>query len=187
MNKVEDILKSTKNRMDKSIEALKKELSIIRTGRASIDLVQSINAHYYGASTPINQLSSITIPEARTILIQPWDKNALIEIEKAILQSNIGINPTNDGDTIRLNVPPLTEERRKEMVKSVSGIIEKGNVSIRNIRRDTLEKIRTMEKSKEVSQDDSRTAQQDLRKITDSYVSITEILKNTKEKELMKI
>ena len=133
MDETNQIFENTKQRMQKSIDALVKDLSSVRTGRASTGLVENINVDYYGTLTPINQLSSISIPEARLITIQPWDQNALIEIEKALSQSDLGFNPTNDGEMIRINVPALTEERRKEMVKSVGGISENTNVSLRNI------------------------------------------------------
>ena len=136
MTSIDETLKSTTDRMDKSVEALKRELSSVRTGRASSGLVENIKVECYGTTTPLNQLSSINIPEARTILIEPWDKSILEDIEKSILKSDIGLNPTNDGTLIRINIPPLTEERRKEMVKLVGNIVEQSYVAIRNIRRD---------------------------------------------------
>ena len=183
MNEITEIFDNTKQRMEKSIESLIRELSSVRTGRASTGLVENINVDYYGTPTPMNQISSISIPEARLITIQPWDHSALIEIEKALLQSDLGISPSNDGEMIRINVPPLTEERRKEMVKSVGGISENTNVSIRNIRRDSLEKLRVLEKDKSISQDESKKAQQDLQKITDDFTSQVDTLKKDKEKE----
>ena len=187
MNEITEIFDNTKQRMEKSIESLIRELSSVRTGRASTGLVENINVDYYGTPTPMNQISSISIPEARLITIQPWDHSALIEIEKALLQSDLGISPSNDGEMIRINVPPLTEERRKEMVKSVGGISENTNVSIRNIRRDSLEKLRVLEKDKAISQDESKKAQQDLQKITDDFTSQVDTLKKDKEKEILKI
>ena len=187
MNEINQIFDNTKERMEKSIESLVRELSSVRTGRASTGLVENINVDYYGTPTPINQLSSISIPEARSITIQPWDQNALIEIEKALLQSNLGMTPTNDGEMIRINVPALTEERRKEMVKSVGGISENSNVSLRNIRRDSLEKLRDLEKDKTISQDESKKAQQDLQKITDDFTAKVDNLKKDKENELLQI
>ncbi|MFL2803641.1 MAG: ribosome recycling factor [Dehalococcoidia bacterium] len=187
MDEINQIFDNTKERMEKSIESLVRELSSVRTGRASTGLVENINVDYYGTPTPINQLSSISIPEARSITIQPWDQNALIEIEKALLQSNLGMTPTNDGEMIRINVPALTEERRKEMVKSVGGISENSNVSLRNIRRDSLEKLRDLEKDKTISQDESKKAQQDLQKITDDFTAKVDNLKKDKENELLQI
>ena len=187
MDETNQIFENTKQRMQKSIDALVKDLSSVRTGRASTGLVENINVDYYGTLTPINQLSSISIPEARLITIQPWGQNALIEIEKALSQSDLGFNPTNDGEMIRINVPALTEERRKEMVKSVGGISENTNVSLRNIRRDSLEKLRDLEKDKAISQDESKKAQQDLQKITDDFTNKVDTLKKDKEKELLQI
>jgi ribosome recycling factor len=173
--------------MEKSIESLKRDLGGVRTGRASASLIENIKIEYYGTSTPLNQLSSINIPEARMILIEPWDKNALVDIEKGILKSDMGLNPTNDGTLIRINIPPLTEESRKEIVKSVGNIVEQSYVAIRNIRRDSLENFRALEKNKEISQDESRKAQEELQKITDSKSRLIDEIKNQKETEIMKI
>ena len=186
MASTDDILLTTEERMQKSIASLKKDLQSVRTGRASSGLIENINVDYYGTSTPLNQLSSISIPEAKTIIVQPWDKESLSEIEKSILKSDVGLTPNNDGNVIRINVPELTEERRKEMVKIVGGIVEQSNVSVRNIRRDSLEKFRSLEKNKEISQDESRKAQQDLQKITDSFTNNMDIIKSEKEKEICK-
>ena len=142
---------------------------------------------YYGTQTPLSQLSSISVPEARTIVIQPWDKEALEEIEKGILKSDLGITPNSDGTIIRINVPELTEERRREMVKIVSNMVEEGHVAIRNIRRDSLERIRTLDKEKEISQDDGRRAQQELQNVTDSFITEMDSIKSQKEKEVMEV
>ena len=187
MATVQEVLENTKDRMQKSVGSLNRELSVVRTGRASAALVENLNVDYYGTSTPLNQLSSITIPEARTIVIQPWDKEALTEIEKSILKSQTGLNPSNDGAIIRLNVPELTEESRRDMVKVVGTIVEQAHVAARNIRRDSLETFRSMEKGKEISQDESHRAQDDLQKITDSFISEMDQMKLNKEKEVMKI
>lgn len=187
MTNVENILDSTKERMQKSVESLAKDLAGVRTGRASASLVENVRVDYYGTQTPLNQLSSITIPEARTIMIQPWDKESLSEIEKSILTGAIGLVPNNDGNTIRINVPELTEERRKEMVKVVSSLAEQGHVAARNIRRDSLETFRSMERDKDLSQDESRRAQADLQKLTDSFISQMDQMKSNKEKEVMEI
>ena len=187
MPEITEVLKSTIARMEKSIESLKRDLGSVRTGRASASLIEDIKIDYYGTSTPLNQLSSINIPEARMILIEPWDKNALVHIEKGILKSDMGLNPTNDGTLIRINIPPLTEESRKEMVKSVGNIVEQSYVAIRNIRRDSLENFRALEKNKEISQDESRKAQEELQKITDSKSRLIDEIKNQKETEIMKV
>ena len=159
----------------------------MRTGRASTNLVENLNVEYYGNSTPLNQLSSISVPEARTIVIQPWDKESLQEIEKSIMKSDLGLTPNSDGAIIRINVPELTEERRREMVKLVGNLVEEGHVAIRNIRRDSLEKIRTLDKDKEISQDDGRRAQQELQNVTDSFISEMDSIKSQKEKEVMEV
>lgn len=187
MSDITEVLKSTIVRMEKSIESLKRDLGSVRTGRASAGLIENIKVEYYGTSTPLNQLSSINIPEARTILIEPWDKNVLVDIEKGILKSDMGLNPTNDGTLIRISIPPLTEERRKELVKLVGNIVEQSYVAIRNIRRDSLENFRTLEKNKEISQDEGRKAQEELQKITDSKSTLIDEIKNQKETEIMEI
>ena len=187
MTSIDETLKSTTDRMDKSIEALKRELSSVRTGRASSGLVENIKVECYGTTTPLNQLSSINIPEARTIMIEPWDKSILEDIEKSILKSDIGLNPTNDGTLIRINIPPLTEERRKEMVKLVGNIVEQSYVAIRNIRRDSLETFRTLEKNKEISQDESRKAQEELQKLTEYKSKSIDEIKVQKETDVMEI
>ena len=187
MTSIDETLKSTTDRMDKSVDALKRELSSVRTGRASSGLVENIKVACYGTTTPLNQLSSINIPEARTILIEPWDKSILEDIEKSILKSDIGLNPTNDGTLIRINIPPLTEERRKEMVKLVGNIVEQSYVAIRNIRRDSLETFRTLEKNKEISQDESRKAQEELQKLTEYKSKSIDEIKVQKETDVMEI
>ena len=159
----------------------------MRTGRASTNLVENLDVDYYGIPTPLNQLSSISVPEARTIVIQPWDKESLQEIEKSILKSDLGLIPNSDGAIIRINVPELTEERRRDMVKLVGTLVEEGHVAIRNIRRDSLGKIRTLDKDKEISQDDGRRAQQELQNVTDSFISEMDSIKSLKEKEVMEV
>jgi ribosome recycling factor len=187
MEDVEEIFKNTKERSNKSVDSLQRDLSSVRTGRASTNLVENLNVEYYGNSTPLNQLSSISVPEARTIVIQPWDKESLQEIEKSIMKSDLGLTPNSDGAIIRINVPELTEERRREMVKLVGNLVEEGHVAIRNIRRDSLEKIRTLDKDKEISQDDGRRAQQELQNVTDSFITEMDSIKSQKEKEVMEV
>jgi len=182
-----DVLANTRSRMGMSVEALKRELSTIRTGRASSALVENLTVDYYGVPTPLVQLASISVPEARSLLIQPWDKQTLIEVEKAILMSDLGPVPNNDGDLIRINIPVLTEDRRREMVRLVSRKVEEGHVSVRNIRRDSLGTFRTMEGEKELSQDESRRAQSDLQQLTDSFVDQMNGLKKEKEAEVMEV
>ena len=182
-----DVLANTRSRMGMSVEALKRELSTIRTGRASPALVENLTVDYYGVPTPLVQLASISVPEARSLLIQPWDKQTLKEVEKAVLMSDLGLVPNNDGNLIRINIPVLTEDRRREMARLVSRKVEEGHVSVRNIRRDSLGTFRTMEGEKELSQDESRRAQSDLQQLTDSFVDQMNELKKEKEAEVMEV
>ena len=182
-----DVLADARSRMGKSVEALKRELSTIRTGRASPALLENLTVDYYGVPTPLIQLASISVPEARSLLIQPWDKQTLKEVEKAILMSDLGLVPNNDGNLIRINIPTLTEDRRRELVRLVSRKVEEGHVSVRNIRRDSLGTFRTMEGEKELSQDESRRAQSDLQQLTDSFVDQMNGLKKEKEAEVMEV
>ena len=182
-----EVVANTRSRMGMSVEALKRELSTIRTGRASPVLVENLTVDYYGVPTPLVQLASISVPEARSLLIQPWDKQTLKEVEKAVLMSDLGLVPNNDGNLIRINIPVLTEDRRREMARLVSRKVEEGHVSVRNIRRDSLGTFRTMEGEKELSQDESRRAQSDLQQLTDSFVDQMNGLKKEKEAEVMEV
>jgi ribosome recycling factor len=182
---VNEVLKDTKDKMKKALEALNNELLKVRTGRASAGLVDSVSVEYYGAKTPLNQLASITVPESRLVVIQPWDSTAINDIEKAILKANIGITPSNDGKVIRLSIPPLTEERRKEIVKQVSKICEDYKVGIRNIRRDANEELKAFKKDGDISEDEMFKGQDEVQKLTDSYVKEIENLNKTKEKEIL--
>lgn len=182
-----EVLSATNSRMKKSVEALMRELSTIRTGRASPDLVEYLTVDYYGVPTPLVQLASISVPEARTLMIQPWDKQTLKEVERSILKSDLGLVPNNDGSLIRISIPALTEERRREMVRLVSRKVEEGNVSVRNIRRDSLATFRAMEGDKELSQDESRRAQSELQQLTDSFVAQMDELRASKEAEVMEV
>lgn len=187
MATTEEVLAETNSRMDKSVEALQRELDTIRTGRASPALVDNLMVDYYGTQTPLNQLASISVPEARVLMIQPWDKQSMKEVERSILKSDMGLVPNNDGTAIRINIPALTEERRKDLVRLVGRKIEDGLVSVRNIRRDSVEQFRTMEKNKEMSQDDSRRGQDQLQTITDSFSNQMNTLKQEKEAEVMEV
>ncbi len=184
---IDDVLRQTEAKMKKSIAVLETELASIRTGRASASLVDHITVDYYGNPTPLNQLATITVPEARVIAIQPWDKQTASPIEKAILKSDLGLNPVNDGTTIRLPIPLLTEERRKDLVKVVRRRIEDGKVAVRNVRRDGLESLRALEKNKEISQDEQKRAQDQLQKVTDTFVGQADGLGAKKEAELMEV
>lgn len=182
-----DILSDADDRMGKAIEALKRVLATIRTGRASPSLVENVQVDYYGTPTPMNQLATIAIPEARLILIQPWDKKALSGIEKAVLASDLGLNPSNDGTVIRLPIPPLSEERRRDLVRSLGQRIENGKVAVRNVRRSALEQLRNLEKAKEISQDESRRAQDDLQQLTDAHIDTIDDISKAKEAEIMQV
>jgi ribosome recycling factor len=171
----------------KAIEHLKGELATLRTGRASSSLVEQIQVDYYGVKTPLIQIAQIAVPEPRMITIQPYDKNALKEIEKAIQTSNLGINPVNDGNLIRLVVPSMTEERRKELVKVVSQMTEKARVSVRNIREEIVKEIQRQEKDGKISEDEKITAKDDLQKVVDKFNEEIKKLAETKEKEVMTI
>ncbi|MCH8190925.1 MAG: ribosome recycling factor [Chloroflexi bacterium] len=184
---IDDVLRQTEAKMKKSIAVLETEMASIRTGRASASLVDHITVDYYGNPTPLNQLATITVPEARVIAIQPWDKQTASPIEKAILKSDLGLNPVNDGTTIRLPIPLLTEERRKDLVKVVRRRIEDGKVAVRNVRRDGLESLRALEKNKEISQDEQKRAQDQLQKVTDTFVGQADVLGAKKETELMEV
>lgn len=168
-------------------EGLKQELATIRTGRASPALVEHLKIDYAGAPTPLNQIAGISAPEARLLVIQPWDPGSLHSIEQAILKSELGLNPVNDGRLIRLNIPLLSEERRQELTKVVHKRLEERRVAVRNLRRDALEELKKAEKSKTISQDDSRRAQDQLQKLTDTYIIAAEKIAQEKEKELMSV
>ena len=187
MPSVKEVLEEGSYRKTNSIEALKKEFNTIRTGRPNPAIVEHILVDYYGSPTPINQLASISVSEARSIVIQPWDKQVLSNIEKAVLAGDLGLNPSNDGNILRLNIPQLTEDRRKDLVKLVKRKAEDWKIELRNIRRDVLEQIRSMVKNKEISEDDSKRAQDELQKITDQYVAQVDALSNAKEEEVMAV
>ena len=184
---LEDVLAEMKLAMDKSIEALKKDLKRIRTGRASLALLDGMTPNYYGTPTPLNQLATLSIPEPRQIAIQPWDSQAVPEIEKAILKSDLGLNPSNDGKVIRVVLPPLTSERRKDLVKLVKKMGEEFKVQIRNHRRDTNEILKDFKKEKEISEDDLHKAQERVQKTTDDYITKVDSVTTEKESEIMEI
>jgi ribosome recycling factor len=174
-------------KMKKSIEAIQKELASIRTGHASPSLIEHLRIDYAGAVLPLNQLASITAPQANLLVVQPWDKGSMSSIEKAIQKSELGLNPINDGRVIRITIPALNEERRQELLKIVRRRIEEGKIAIRNERRDALERLKTQEKNKEISQDEHKLFQSQLQKLTDSYTVSMEQLGKDKEKEVMAV
>jgi len=184
---MEDVFLDCRERMEKALEALQKDFSKLRTGRASTTLVEDVQVDYYQMPTPLNQLASISIPDSRTILIQPWDKSSMGNVEKAIMKSELGLNPINDGKTIRINIPPLTEERRKELAKIAKKYTEDTKVAIRNIRREANDALKKRKNNKEISEDDMYSGQEDVQKITDEFVSKAEKAKEDKEKEIMEL
>ncbi len=184
---MESVFNLAKEKMEKSINSLKYEYNSIRAGRANAAVLDRITVDYYGTPTPINQMAAISVPEARILAIQPWDMSALSLIEKAILASDIGINPSNDGRIIRLVFPALTEERRKQLSKDVSKYGEEAKVAVRQIRRDCIEKIKTMKKNSEITEDDQKYGEEKLQKITDEFVKKIDEIADAKTKEIMEI
>ena len=181
------VLAETNSRMQKAVDALLRDLNSVRTGRASPALVENLVVDYYGAPTPLNQLASISVPEARVLMIQPWDKQALGEVEKTILKSELSLVPNSDGTVIRINIPTLTTERRGELVRLVRRKLEEGHVAVRNIRRDSLAQLRQMEKDKSLSRDDGKRAQEQLQQVTDAYIGKMDTLDEEKEAEVMEV
>jgi len=184
---VEEIFEDLNDRMGKSIETLKREYSRLRTGRASVSLLDGIRVSYYDTPTPLNQMASLAVPEPRLIVIQPWDKTAIGDIEKAILKSELGLTPMNDGKVIRIAIPPLTEERRKELVKVARKMAEDNKVAIRNIRRDANDMLKDLKTEKEITEDDLYRSQDEVQKITDDFISQVDELCTVKEKEILEI
>lgn len=184
---IEDIKKDAKVRMDKSIDAFKIALQKIRTGRAHPSLLEHINVSYYGVKTPLNQAANVSVQDSRTLTIQPFEKTMIEPIEKAIMESDIGITPNTAGNLIRLPMPPLTEERRKDLIKVVGNEAESAKIAVRNIRRDANSTLKDLEKEKEISEDDERRAQDEIQKLTDVHINNVDQLAAEKEKELMEI
>lgn len=184
---IKKVLAEAEEKMKKAISVVRSEFGTVRTGRASVSLLDRITVDYFGTPTPLNQLATVTAPEPRLLMIQPWDKSTLPSVEKAILQSDLGLTPSNDGTFIRLPIPLLTEERRKELVKVVKGLAEEGRISIRNVRREANEALKAMEKRHEISEDDLYRTEEQVQKLTDNYIKeIDEMLKN-KEKEITEV
>lgn len=181
------ILKSAEDRMGKSVVALEEEFAGLRTGRASAAMFDKLRVDYYGNPTPINQVASISVPEPRLVVIQPWDKGSLGDIERAILSSELSLNPSNDGKVIRISIPPLTEERRKEIVKVAKNMAEQSRVSVRNIRRDANDELKKLEKDGEISEDDLKRGEEQIQKLTDRFVEQINAILQTKESEILEI
>ena len=184
---IKEIISREEARMDKTIESLKHEFANVRTGRAHTSLLDSVMVDYYGAPTPVNQVANVSAPDPRMILIAPWDKTLIGAIEKAILTSDLGLNPNNDGESIRLAIPQLTEDRRKELVKVVSKKAEDAKVAIRNIRRDANDAIKKEEKAKTITEDVSKDGQDQVQKLTDKKIKLIDELRDTKEKDVMSV
>ena len=184
---MQDVISSNEERMKKTVASLKDGFAGLRTGRASAALFDKIRVDYYGEKSPLNQVANISIPEARLIVVQPWDKNLIGEIEKAIRSSELSLNPSNDGKVIRIAIPPLTEERRKELVKLAKNQAEQSRVAIRNIRRDGNEELKKMLKDSNITEDDESKGAAELQKLTDSYISQVNQVLEEKEKEIMEV
>ncbi len=184
---IDAVLSDAKAHMEKAVEALRTDLQTIRTGRASPALIERLHVEYYGVSTPLNQVASITVPEARMLVVQPWDKTALGAIEKAILKSDLGLNPTNDGKLIRVVIPYLSEERRRELIKLVHKKVEEGHVAVRNCRRDALESLEKAEKAKEISEDELKRAKERLQKLTDGFIEKVDDTGQVKQQEILEV
>ena len=184
---MENVKEKAEDKMKKSLTALVEELSGIRTGRASASLFDRINVDYFGQSTPLNQVATISVPEARLVVIQPWDRSIIGEIEKAIQKSELSLNPNNDGKVIRINIPPLTEERRKELVKTAKNYAENYRIAIRNIRRDANDEFKKKQKNSEITEDQEKQASDDIQKMTDKYIAEINSILDSKEKEIMEI
>ena len=182
---MQDLLKDAESKMTTALESLTREFAAVRTGRASTALLDTVRVDYYGTPTPVNQVASISVPDARTLLIQPWEATQLQAIEKAIIKSDLGLNPANDGKLIRLNMPTLTEERRKQLAKTVHKIAEEGRVAIRNVRREANDKLKVMAKDKKVSEDEERRGHDQIQKTTDRFVAKVDELLKKKEQEIL--
>jgi ribosome recycling factor len=184
---MEQVKKVAEGKMKKSVQALVEEFNTVRTGRASTALFEKIQVEYYGQMVPLNQVATISVPEARLVVIQPWDKGVLAEIEKAIQKSELSVNPNNDGKVIRINIPPLTEERRKELVKVTKNMTEQSRIAIRNIRREANEDLKKMQKASDISEDDAKRGMDEIQKLTDKYIKEVNELMEKKEKEILEV
>ena len=184
---IDDILHDVEDRMNKSLKALQKDFSLIRTGRANPAMFEVLRASVYGSDMPMNQVATISVPEPRLVVIQPWDKSNLGEVEKAILKSDLSVNPSNDGNLIRIQIPELTEERRKEYVKLAKNKAEECKVAVRNIRRDGNDMVKSLEKDKDISEDEAKACQDRIQKITDKFIEETQKLTDNKEKEILSL
>ena len=181
------LIAETEERMQNSVEATRRELATIRTGKATTSLLDTVRVNYYGNMVPISQTANVSAPEPRMLVIQPWEKAMVEEIKKAILKSDLGLNPTDDGMIIRVPIPPLTEERRKDLARTVKAMAEEGRVKIRGIRRETNEKLKALEKEKKISEDDSRKTQSEVQKLTDKFIAAVDAILEKKQKEILEV
>ena len=182
---IDDIYQETKESMGKTVVALKRELQRIRTGRASLSILDGIKVDYYGTPTPLNQMATLAVPESRLITIQPWDVSAIKDIEKAILKSDLSLTPSNDGKILRIAIPPLTEERRKELVKVIHKMCEEHKVTARNVRRDSNDLVKSLKKDGDISEDEAYRSQDEIQKITDEHIKLIDECYSEKEKEIL--
>ncbi len=184
---IDEVLSDARTGMDKAIKALKKEMTKVRTGRASTALLDDVKIEYYGVPTPLSQVATLSAPEARLITVQPWEKNLLPAIEKALFKADIGLTPSSDGQLIRLPVPALTEERRLEMVKLIKRMAEDARISVRSARRDANENLKMLEKEKEITEDEQKRGEKDVQLLTDEYINNIEVVLQSKERELLEV
>lgn len=182
-----DVIATMKNHMEKSIESLRKEYQKVRTGRASTGLLDEIRVEYYGNPAPLNQVATLSVPEPRTIIIQPWEAKSIPVIEKAIMNANLGFTPANDGKSIRISIPPLTEERRKEIVKMLKKVAEDAKIALRNIRREAIDDLKKLEKEKQISEDELKRGEKEVQDVTNSFVTKVDEVLAHKEKEVMEV
>jgi ribosome recycling factor len=184
---IDEVLSEARTAMDKAVKSLKREMAKVRTGRASVSLLDDIKVDYYGVPTPLSQVATLSVPEARLITVQPWEKNLIPDIEKAIFKADLGLTPSSDGQLIRLPVPALTEERRREMVKIIKRMAEDAKISVRNARRDANETLKMLEKEKEITEDDLKRSEKDVQQLTDEFVAMIDSIVQSKEKEVMEV
>ena len=184
---IKDILSSREEKMQKTLESLKREFASLRAGRATPSLLDKVMVDYYGTPTPVNQVAKVSVPEPRMIVIQPWEKTVLHDIEKAIMKSELGLTPNSDGTAIRLAIPQLTQERRQELVKTVNKKAEEAKVALRNIRRDGNDAVKKLEKSKEIPEDEAKKGQESMQKLVDKYIKLVDAARTAKEKEVMEV
>ena len=187
METLKEISADAKHRMDKAIEDLRAELAAVRTGRASVNLLESVRVDYYDTPTPLNQIATLSVPDATMVVVQPWDVTQLGPIEKGIRSADLGLNPMNDGKVVRVPIPPLNEERRKDLVKHLHGVVEAHRVPVRNIRRDANEHVKKLAKDKKISEDEDRKAHDEVQKLTDDFIKKIDELSKVKEQEIMKV